>query len=73
MMGESEQQVLEIFGRHLLIRKDELRRIFNENGLNDGVAAVSKLNDLGYLKMVDSVGSICYTITQNGMRALRSV
>jgi arginine repressor len=73
MMGEREQQVLEIFGRHLLIRKDELRRIFNENGLNDGVAAVSKLNDLGYVKMVDSVGSICYTITQNGMRALRSV
>ena len=71
MLDENEMQILQIFGQRLLIRKDELRRVLSAGGLNDGVGAVERLSGLGYLKMIEAVGSPCYTITQDGLRALK--
>jgi len=71
MLTENEKQILEVFGQRQLIRRDELKRILTESGINDGVMAIHKLNSLGYLKFLEAVGAPCYTITQEGFRALK--
>jgi hypothetical protein len=71
MLTEDEKQILRIFGQRLLIRKDELRRVLVESGINDGAISINKLSSLGYLKLIEAVGPPCYTITQDGMRALK--
>jgi hypothetical protein len=71
MLTENEKEILEVFGQRQLIRRDELKRILTESGINDGVMAINKLNSLGYLKFIEAVGAPCYTITQEGIRALK--
>ena len=71
MLEQNEKQILGIFGQRLLIRRDELRSVLNQNGLNDGIMVVNRLSGLGYLKMIEAVGSPCYTITQEGLRAIK--
>ena len=71
MLTESERQILGIFSQRLLIRKDELRSVLADRGINDGAVSISKLSSLGYLKLIEAVGPPCYTITQDGMRALK--
>jgi len=73
MLTENEMQILEVFGKRYLVRKDELRRILNEGGINDGTMVINKLNSLGYLKLIEAVGAPCYTITQEGLRALKNI
>ena len=72
MLNESEKQVLEVFGRLQLIRKDELRRVLSESGVDEGIVTVNKLSGMGYLKFIEAVGSPCYTITQEGIRAIKT-
>jgi hypothetical protein len=72
MLTEDEKQILGIFGQRHLIRKDELRRVLSESGINDGTISISKLSSLGYLKFIEAVGPPCYTITQVGLRALKA-
>ena len=71
MLSEKETHILGIIGNRLLVRKEELRRILRNEGMDDGLVIINKLNELGYLKFVDAVGSPCYTITQEGLRALK--
>ena len=71
MLKEREMQVLEMIGRHLLIRKEELKRTLREKGFEDGIHIANRLSELGYLKFVEAVGSPCYTITQEGLRVLK--
>ena len=72
MLSEDEKQILGIFGQRLLIRKDELKRVLAEGGISDGAISINKLNSLGYLKFIEAVGSPCYTITQEGLRAIKA-
>ncbi len=71
MLREREMQVLEIIGRNLLIRKEELKRTLREAGFEDGLSIANRLSEMGYLKFVEAVGSPCYTITQEGLRVLK--
>ena len=72
MLAEKEMQILEMVGRHLLVRKEELKKMLSEEGFNDGIFIANRLSELGYLKFIEAVGSPCYTITQEGIRALKS-
>lgn len=72
MLSESEKQVLEVFGKLQLVRKDELRSVLNASGVDEGIVTVNKLSGMGYLKFIDVVGSPCYTITQEGIRVLKT-
>ena len=71
MLTEDEKMILGIFGKRLLIRKDELKRVLGESGINDGALSINKLSSLGYLKFIEAVGPPCYTITQEGLRAIK--
>jgi hypothetical protein len=71
MLTEDEKQILGIFGQRLLIRKDELKWVLADMWINDGAVSISKLSNLGYLKLIEAVGPPCYTITQDGLRALK--
>ncbi|MCD6590568.1 MAG: hypothetical protein J7K72_01195 [Candidatus Aenigmarchaeota archaeon] len=73
MLTEEEYQVLEVIGKNLLIRKDELMRILKEKGFGDGLAIARKLTNMGYVKFVEAVGYPCFTVTQSGQRALSSM
>ena len=72
MLTEDERQILGIFGKRLLVRKDELRNVLSQSGINDGAVSINKLSSLGYLKFIEAVGAPCYTITQEGIRALKA-
>jgi len=72
MLSEIEIQVLSIIGSRLLMRKDELKSALVEQGFSDGVSVAGRLNQLGYVKIVEAVGSPCYAITQEGIRTLKN-
>jgi hypothetical protein len=63
-------QVLEIIGRQLLVRKDELKTLLRKEGFENGAGITGRLMELGYVQCVEAVGSPCYAITQSGLRAL---
>ncbi|MEE9323660.1 MAG: hypothetical protein V3U72_03875 [Candidatus Aenigmarchaeota archaeon] len=71
MLAEKEMQILGMIGRHLLVRKEELKRMLSEEGFDDGIFIANRLSQLGYLKFIEAVGSPCYTITQEGIRMLK--
>ncbi|MCK4335103.1 MAG: hypothetical protein KAW40_00075 [Candidatus Aenigmarchaeota archaeon] len=71
MLGENEMQVLEMIGRHLLVRKEELKGMLSEEGFGDGIFIANRLSEMGYVKFIEAVGSPCYTITQEGLRLLK--
>lgn len=71
MLEERERQVLEVIGRRLLVRKEELKNALREKGFDDGISIANRLSEMGYLKFIEAVGSPCYTITQDGLRALK--
>ena len=73
MLAEEERFVLEVIGKNLLIRKDDLMRILRNEGFSDGLAIAKKLVNIGYVKFVEAVGYPCFTITQAGQRALSSM
>ena len=72
MLAEREMQVLGMIGKNLLVRKDDLRRMLGEAGFEDGIFIANRLSEMGYLKFIEAVGAPCYTITQNGIRMLKS-
>ena len=71
MLGDEERKVLEIISRHLLMRKEELMSALKKEGFDDGASVPNHLISMGYVKFVDAVGSPCYTITHDGMKALK--
>jgi len=72
MLSERELEILGIFGNRLLIRKADLKQLLAEKGFGDGLGTTNRLSERGYLKFVDAVGSPCYTITQEGLKVLKS-
>lgn len=71
MLSDREMEILGFFGARLLIRKNDLKQLLAEKGFSDGLSAAHRLSERGYLKFVDAVGSPCYTITQEGLKALK--
>ncbi len=72
MLTEKEINILGLFEKQLLLRKDDLKRILSEQGFSDGVATANRLAERGYLKFIEAVGAPCYTITQEGLRTIKS-
>ena len=71
MLAENELKILTIFQEKLLLRKDDLKILFNQKEISDGMAITNRLSERGFLKFIDAVGAPCYTITQEGLRVLR--
>lgn len=72
MLSSKEIEILQFFGNDLLIRKDELKQMLRDKGYSDGLFMANRLAEMGYLKFVEAVGAPCYTITQEGLRILKS-
>ena len=72
MLTEREIQILGLFAERLLLRKDDLKRVLSEQGFGDGISIANRLAERGYLKFIEAVGAPCYTITQEGIRTLKS-
>ncbi len=71
MLAENELNVLAIFQERLLMRKEDLKMVFNQKEISDGMAITNRLSERGFLKFIDAVGAPCYTITQEGLRVLK--
>ena len=71
MLTFKEKQVLEIIGKNLLIRKEELARTLKNEGFDDGFSELEKLKGRGLVNEVDAIGSLCYALTKEGMSAIK--
>jgi arginine repressor len=71
MLSDKELQILYILRKRLLMRKEELVRNLEKEGINADVSTIQRLKDMGYVNMIDLIGSLCYALTQNGMKVLK--
>jgi predicted transcriptional regulator len=67
MLNELEKKILEILAKRHLLRKSELKRIFNENGV---LYAITSLVEKGFVCEVLPIGEKSYVITQKGKKYL---
>ncbi len=68
MMSEIENKILELASKNLLITKEEITRFLNRNDYDGTSVSVGRLQELGYLDKVESLGT-SFVITQKGIRA----
>ena len=68
-LEEKEIRVLEILGKRRVMRKEEFLKEVGE----DGEMIARKLNSLGYIDIVDLIGSKTYIITKKGSEFLSSI
>lgn len=69
MLNGNERKVLEIINNKLLITRTELRKILEEDGIED---CIQFLKDNGFIEIIQPAGETCVAITQKGMRAVRN-
>jgi arginine repressor len=72
MLGDKEKQILGILNANALMRKEELVRAMKTEGVEDGIPRVQKLQELGYVSLINTIGSYCYALTRDGMRVLKA-
>ena len=70
MMSDVERRILELASRNLLITKDEIARFLNKDEFDGTGVCVGRLQELGYLDKVESLGT-AFVITQKGIRAFK--
>ncbi len=68
MMSEVERRILELAATNLLVTKDEITRVLNRNEYDGTSVCVGRLEELGFLEKVESLGTV-FVITQKGIRA----
>ena len=68
MMSDNERTILDLASKNLLITKEEIARSLNRNDYNGTDTSISRLQELGYLDKVESLGT-SFVITQKGIRA----
>lgn len=68
MMSEVERRILELAAKNLLITKEEIARMLDRDSTNGASVSVSRLQGMGYLDKVESLGT-AFVITQKGIRA----
>lgn len=68
MMSDVERRILELAASNLLITKEEITRALNRNEYDGTSVCVGRLEELGFLEKVESLGTV-FVITQKGIRA----
>ena len=68
MMSDVERKILELASKNLLITKEEIARSLNRNDYNGTSTSVSRLQQMGFIDKVESLGT-SFVITQKGIRA----
>ena len=71
MMSDVERKILELASKNLLITKEEIARSLNRNDYNGTSTSVSRLQQMGFIDKVESLGT-SFVITQKGIRASKS-
>ncbi len=72
MMSEVERRILELASKNLLITKEEIARTLNRNEYNGTDTSVCRLQEMGLLDKVESLGT-SFVITQKGIRAAKGL
>ena len=70
MISENEKRILELASKNLLITKEEITRTLNRNDWNGTDTSVGRLQEMGFLDKVESLGT-SFVITQKGIRAAK--
>jgi hypothetical protein len=70
MMSEIERKILELAAKNLLLTKEEITRFLNRGDYDGTSVSVNRLQELGYLDKVESLGT-AFVITQKGIRAFK--
>jgi arginine repressor len=68
MMSEVERRILELASKNQLITKEEIARTLNRSDYNGTDTSVSRLQEMGFLSKIESLGT-SFVITQKGIRA----
>lgn len=70
MMSDVERKILELASKNLLITREEIARSLNRDDYNGTSTSVSRLQEMGFLDKVESLGT-AFVITQKGIRATK--
>lgn len=71
-LTEMEKRILGIVNKNLLVSVGELLKAMEREELDGAEPVLRKLQEEGFLNMVEPLGRTSYVITQKGMRALRA-
>lgn len=70
MMSDIETKILELASKNLLVTKEEIARMLNRGEYNGTDTSVARLQEMGFLDKVESLGT-SFVITQKGIRAAK--
>lgn len=70
-LTENEKKTLEVVNRNLLVSVQELLHALEKEELDSAEFILKRLQDEGFLNMVEPLGKTSYVITQKGMRAMK--
>ena len=70
-LTEMEKSVLEVVNRQLLVSVPELLKAMEKEELDGAAVVLRRLQEEGFLNIIEPLGKTSYVITQKGMRAMR--
>lgn len=70
-LTEMDKKILEIVNRQLLVSIPELLKAMEKEELDGAESVLNRLQEEGFLNIIEPLGKTSYVITQKGMRALR--
>lgn len=70
-LTEMERKVLGMLNRKLLVSVEELTKAMKSGEFDGAESALNRLQDEGFINIVEPLGKSSYVITQKGMRALK--
>ena len=70
-LTEMEKNVLEAVNKRLLVSVPELLRALEKEELDGAELILNRLQEEGFLSIIEPLGKVSYVITQKGMRALK--
>jgi hypothetical protein len=70
MMSDVERRILGLAASNLLVTKEEIARALNRDEFDGTSVSVGRLEELGLLEKVESLGT-AFVITQKGIRAAK--
>ena len=70
-LTEMEKRVLDAVNKRLLVSVPELLRALEKEELDGAESVLRRLQEEGFLNIIEPLGKTSYVITQKGMRALK--
>ncbi len=70
-LTEMDKKILEIVNRQLLVSIPELLKAMEKEELDGAESVLNRLQEEGFLNIIEPLGKTSYVITQKGMRALK--